>query len=182
MSRFFIVIVLSIILFSCKSGVPKNIIQPAAMENVLFDIHVVDGYSTVYSGITNDSLKKIIAPYYKGIYKKHGIDSASYHNSLDYYYNHPELLKTMYDNVSKKLTQAKEKIVKDEAKAALKLAKEQEKAAKIAAQKLAKEREIAAKKLAAEKEAATKKAALEKAAAIKKAAEKKAKNKAIKKK
>ncbi len=175
MSRFFIAIVLSIVLFSCKSGVPKNIIQPAEMENVLYDIHVVDGYATVYSGITNDSLKKLIAPYYKGIYKKHGIDSALYSKSLDYYYNHPEVLKNIYDNVGKRLTLAKEKIVKDEEKAAQKLAKEQEKAAKIAAQKLAKEKEAAAQKAKDEKDAAAKKVALAKEAAKKKAATKKLK-------
>jgi hypothetical protein len=185
MRRFFIAIIISIALFACRSGVPKDIIQQAEMENVLFDIHVVDGYATIYAGATNDSLKKIIAPYYKGVYKKYGIDSALYRNSLDYYYNHPKLLKNMYESVTKRLTRAKDKIVKDEEKAALKIVKDEkkaalkivkdrEKAAKKAAVKIAKEMEIVLKKVTPGKVVITKKAALGKEIALKKAAQDKA--------
>ena len=109
MRRFFTVGLLSIVLYSCKPGIPKDIIQPVAMENILFDIHVVDGYSTVLALPSMDSTKKVIAPYYKGVYKKYGVDSALYARSLDYYYKNPQLLKEMYDHLSAKLSKAKDK-------------------------------------------------------------------------
>jgi len=109
MRRFFTVIILCALLYSCKPGIPKNIIQPAEMENVLYDIHVIDGYGASLVFPNMDSVKKIIAPLYKGIYKKHGIDSALYNRSLDYYYKNPKLMKLMYDHVTEKLTKAKDK-------------------------------------------------------------------------
>lgn len=116
MSRFIITILICAVLFGCKSGIPKEIIQPAAMEQVLFDIHIVDGYTAVYSAATSDSLKKVITPYYKGVYKKHHIDSAIYRKSLEYYYEHPEVLKSIYDNVTKKLAATKDQVAKANAK------------------------------------------------------------------
>ena len=109
MRRFFTVIILCALLYSCKPGIPKDIIQPAKMENVLYDIHVIDGYGASLSFPTMDSAKKVIAPFYSGIYKKHGIDSALYNRSLDYYYKNPKLMKLMYDHVTEKLSKAKDK-------------------------------------------------------------------------
>ena len=112
MSRFLIALLLCTWLYGCKPGIPKNIIQPDQMEKVLYDIHVVDGYSTTFPAATPDSLKKIISPYYKGIYKKFGIDSALYNRSLNYYYKNPEVMKLMYDHITEKLLKAKDKAQK----------------------------------------------------------------------
>jgi len=109
MRRFFTVIILCALFYSCKPGIPKDIIQPNKMENVLYDIHVIDGYSATLSFPNMDSAKKVIAPFYKGVYKKHGIDSALYNRSLDYYYKNPKLMKLMYDHVTEKLIKAKDK-------------------------------------------------------------------------
>jgi hypothetical protein len=118
MNKFLIVIVVCALLYSCKPGIPKNIIQPNEMEKVLFDIHVIDGYATELSYSTPDSLKKIISPLYKGVYKKHGIDSALYNHSLDYYYKHPDQMKEMYDHIIAALLKAKDKAQKASDKAA----------------------------------------------------------------
>jgi hypothetical protein len=115
MRRFLIIITFGISIIACKPGIPKDIIQPDKMEKVLFDIHLVDGYSAL---MTNpDSAKNVSAPLYKGIYKKYGVDSALYHKSLDYYYAHPDIFKKMYDNITDKLTKAKDKQSKLEAAA-----------------------------------------------------------------
>lgn len=119
MYRFFTVVLLSIFFYSCKPGIPKDIIQPAAMENIIYDIHVVDGYASVMALPTMDSTKKVIAPFYKGVYKKYGIDSALYVRSMDYYYSHPQLLKEMYERITAKLTKAKDKAATDASKPAL---------------------------------------------------------------
>jgi hypothetical protein len=112
MSRFFTLILLCACLYACKPGIPKEIIQPEKMELVLYDMHVVDGYSSLLSAPTPDSTKKVIAPFYKGVYKKHGIDSALYSRSLNYYYTNPKLMKSMYDHVTEKLMRARDKATK----------------------------------------------------------------------
>jgi len=99
MQRFFAIIIICISFFACKPGIPKEIIQPDQMEKVLFDIHVVDGY---IGTITKQDTAKIVASsYYNGVYKKFNIDSATYNRSLNYYYNHPDLLNKIYENLSK---------------------------------------------------------------------------------
>lgn len=108
MKRIFSFLSIAVFLYACKPGIPKNIIQPQKMENILFDIHVVDGYMT--SMPSPDTAKKVSAAYYKGIYKKFGIDSALYNKSLNYYYDHPDVMNKMYENITKKLNATKEKL------------------------------------------------------------------------
>lgn len=110
MRRFLTAILLSIFFYSCKPGIPKDIIQPVAMEKILFDIHLIDGYATTIASVSMDSTKKVIAPYYKGIYKKHGVDSALYTQSLNYYYQHPNLLKVIYEHVTNQLLKTRDKV------------------------------------------------------------------------
>ena len=103
-----------LLFYACKPGVPKNIIQPSEMEKVLFDIHLLEGY---VSNLPNpDTSKKVSAAYYKGIYKKFGIDSALYTKSLNYYYTNPVLMKKMYDNITTKLAATREKQTKQRVK------------------------------------------------------------------
>lgn len=112
----------AVLLYACKPGIPKEIIQPDQMGKLLFDINVVDGYITT---ITNrDSAKLVAAAYYKGIYKKFGVDSALYAKSMDYYYAHPDIMEKIYTAVEK--TFVKEKARNDKviaADEALELAK-----------------------------------------------------------
>ena len=107
MKRFLSIIIFFILIQGCKSGIPKDIIQPNKMEKVLFDIHVADGY--IGTIINQDTTKIIASSYYNGIYKKHGIDSALFNKSMNYYYTHPVILNDIYANVEKVFTSEKEK-------------------------------------------------------------------------
>lgn len=101
MKRFLTICISCISLFyACKPGVPKDIIQPAQMEKILFDIHIVDGY--IGSLSLQDTAKIVASRYYKAIYKKFNIDSATYNKSMDYYYDHADVLEKMYSNLSKR--------------------------------------------------------------------------------
>ncbi|KQC01225.1 hypothetical protein AQF98_11240 [Pedobacter sp. Hv1] len=97
------------LLYACKPGIPKEIIQPDQMEKVLFDVHVVDGYVTTIA--KKDSATLVASAYYKGIYKKFSIDSALYAKSMNYYYDHPDIMEKIYQQVEK--TFAKEKAKND---------------------------------------------------------------------
>lgn len=102
MRRLIGVVMCIVALAGCKPKVPENIIAPDKMQNILYDIHVIDGYiSTI---MLPDSSKKVAAAYYKGIYKKFGIDSAKYAQSMNYYYKHPKDLDNMYKSIAKVLT------------------------------------------------------------------------------
>ncbi|TKC06765.1 DUF4296 domain-containing protein [Pedobacter polaris] len=106
MKRFFFLIIVCVSFYACKPGIPKELIQPDKMEQVLLDIHIVDGY---ISGLPSlDTSKKVASAYYKGVYKKFEIDSALYSQSMNYYYKHPDLMKKMYDSITVKLSKLKE--------------------------------------------------------------------------
>ncbi len=90
-----------LILFSCKSDIPENIIEPQKMRDILVNIHYVDGYLTTFSNA--DSAQKIGSVYYNSIYKKFGIDSAKYSTSLNYYNDNPDMLNKIYKEVTAEL-------------------------------------------------------------------------------
>ncbi|WP_113661358.1 DUF4296 domain-containing protein [Pedobacter nanyangensis] len=116
MTRFLLLLFCLALALGCKPGIPKDIVQPAEMEKILFDIHVVDGYvATIPSP---DSAKKVSAPIYKGIFKKYGIDSAMHAKSMAYYYSRPDLLSKMYDRISTRLNKSREDLIKKKEKQA----------------------------------------------------------------
>lgn len=94
----------------CKSPVPKEIIQPDQMQKILYDIHIVDGYINVMPN--QDSAKKVAAAYYKGVYKKFGIDSVMYSKSMDFYYKNPEIMNEMYSKIQADMNKNKPKVEK----------------------------------------------------------------------
>jgi len=101
MRRLICVLMAIVALASCKQKMPPNIIAPDKMQEILYDIHVTDGYISTIP--MPDSSKKIAASYYKGIYKKFGTDSARYVQSMNYYYKHPQDLDKMYKNIAQRL-------------------------------------------------------------------------------
>ncbi|WP_231424159.1 DUF4296 domain-containing protein [Pedobacter sp. Leaf250] len=105
MKRLVWVLVVLFFIAGCKPKAPQGIIESEKMEQILYDIHLVDGYiSTIY---IQDSARKVGAAYYKGIYKKYDTDSVQYAKSLNYYNNNPDQLQEMYKAISKKLDNQK---------------------------------------------------------------------------
>ena len=110
MKIFFILIVACVLLNACKPGIPKEIIQPDQMQKILYDLHLVDGY--INSIPLQDSAKRVAAAYYKGVYKKFGIDSVTYSKSMDFYYANPEIMNAMYVKLEAELKKNKVKVEK----------------------------------------------------------------------
>lgn len=110
MRNFLYIVIVFCFASGCKPGIPKNIIQPEEMAKILHDIHMADSYLGMVA--RPDSVKIIAAGYYKGIYKKYGIDSALYTKSMDYYYTDPKALNDIYIKVTGQLTKEKDAIVK----------------------------------------------------------------------
>ena len=119
----FIYIALGLLLAAgCKPGIPKDIIQPEEMAEVLRDIHLTDAY--VANLGNTDTGRITAAAYYKGIYKKYGIDSALYNKSLFYYQGDPRALDKVYTFVLTDLNARKSVILKRDSIAGVKLANE----------------------------------------------------------
>jgi len=114
MRNFLCICLLLIGIGGCKPGIPSDIIQPDKMGDVLYDIHMADGFIATIPD--PDSAKNTSAAYYKGIYKRFEIDSALYTRSMNYYYDHPDVLNVMYEKITAKLKKAKEKEDKINAK------------------------------------------------------------------
>ena len=116
MKKIFPIIVICISFYACKPGISSDFIQPNKMEKVLYDIHTVDGYIGALQ--KPDTAKIVASSYYKGIYEKFDIDSATYTKSLNYYFEHPDLLNKMYENLIKQFEEERkrnDKRVDDEA-------------------------------------------------------------------
>ncbi|WP_158800499.1 DUF4296 domain-containing protein [Pedobacter sp. L105] len=118
MRRFCWVGLLFIVIGGCKPKIPENIIHPSRMGVILYDIHVVDGY--IASIPKQDSAKKVSAAFYKGVYRKFSIDSAIFTRSMNYYYDHPDVLSNIYDRVTTSLKKSKDSVDKIQRKIMLK--------------------------------------------------------------
>ncbi|AOM78841.1 DUF4296 domain-containing protein [Pedobacter steynii] len=112
MRNFLYIVFLFLLISGCKPGIPKDIIQPDQISSILTDIHIVDGYvSTMPSA---DSARKVAASFYKGIYKKYGIDSAMYAKSMNYYNRDPRILDGIYTRVVDDLSRQKSVLLKSD--------------------------------------------------------------------
>lgn len=89
----------------CKPGIPDDIIPPEKMSQVLYDIHITDGYTNTIPDA--DSAKRVAASFYKGIYNKFEIDSALYAKSMEYYHAHPDVMTELYDGITARLEKDK---------------------------------------------------------------------------
>ena len=87
------------LLLSCKPQVPGKYIQPDDMEDILFDYHIAMGM--VSDNDTNDFQKRM---YEASVFKKHGVTEAEFDSSLVYYTRHADRFQTIYENLSKRLS------------------------------------------------------------------------------
>ena len=88
-------------LAGCKPGVPREIIQPGDMEDILYDYHVADGIPYISGDYKDISYWRQV--YRDAVLRKHGVTEAELDSSLIYYYRHTELLHDIYQRLSKRL-------------------------------------------------------------------------------
>lgn len=105
MKRFFWILLVSIFLIACGDKVPAGIFSEQKMENLLYDIHLADGYLSSYPV---DSLEKQKVNFYKSVYNKYETDSAEFRRNMEYYAAHPQQLENIYANISKRYQRAEQ--------------------------------------------------------------------------
>lgn len=95
-------------LFGCGKKVPKDIIQPQAMENLLYDYHLATTLSAdlPYS----ENYKK--EAYLAYVFKKHHVTEAEFDSSMVWYSRHSDEMTTIYQNLQKRMETTAEQLKK----------------------------------------------------------------------
>jgi len=97
----------AIFCISCKKETAGlDVIEKGDMINVLTDIHLAEGYLTSAYG---DYIQIAAKDIYSAVYKKHHTDSATVRKSIEYYAMHPDQMKSIYDEVQKRLQNLEKK-------------------------------------------------------------------------
>ena len=94
-----LVLFVIVLMIGCKPGVPRNIIQPSMMEDILYDYHLAQAMSNYQEG-RYDSL--LVRVYEAAVYKKYGITKAEFDSSMVYYTRHTDRLHKIYESLSKR--------------------------------------------------------------------------------
>lgn len=94
MKRFFVIF---IFLLGCRADRPDNLIPKEKMENIIFDIMILNASSGYDLKIDNNFLSDEI------VYKKYDIDSAQFYESEFYYSKNPRIHYEIYANVKLKI-------------------------------------------------------------------------------
>lgn len=92
-----------IFLAACNGGkTPEGIIKKEQMINLLTEVHIVDG--SMYNVMQlPDSLYKHGTNTYLALFKKYHTDSAQFRKSFKYYSTNPEILRAIYEQITKNL-------------------------------------------------------------------------------
>ena len=103
---------LFLFLYACSGDtIPDNIIKPDAMTALLTEVHLADG--SMYNIMQlPDSLYKYGTGKYMKIFKNFHTDSVQFKNSMHYYTSRPDLLLTIFQNVTVNLKQKSDSLNK----------------------------------------------------------------------
>lgn len=92
------VLLLGLLMVSCKVEMPKDVLSPEKMEAVLYDYHLVQSMSATLASV--DYKEKLM---YSFVYDKHGISKEEFDSALVWYNRYPKYMKEIYGNLEAKL-------------------------------------------------------------------------------
>lgn len=98
---------------ACSEEKPKDILSQEEMTSVILDIYIGEGKVTTLS-VPRDSALTLFEVYEEKIFQKYDLDKERYKKSLSWYFDHPEELEVIYDNVLDSLSVTEQEIKKDE--------------------------------------------------------------------
>ncbi len=89
---------------SCKPGVPKEVIQPDDMEDILYDYYVAQGIATMPGSQSgNEDYNRDL--YFNSVLNKHGVTRAEFDSALVYYYTRADRFVDIYKNVQERMSE-----------------------------------------------------------------------------
>ena len=104
MCRLVTVLFLINLLTSCsgKNKVPSDVLEPAKMEKIMWDMFRADEYVTSFiwkNDLAIDRVKES-KKLYNEIFRIHNITKDKFEKSLSFYRTHPDLIKKIIDSLS----------------------------------------------------------------------------------
>jgi hypothetical protein len=102
-------VVAFVILLSCNpkpNKIPDDVLSQKNIEKILIDISMAESYSQIAKDTLHRAgIKDIdsLAVYYKVIFDHHHITKDQFDKSMDWYKSHPDLLDTVYMNISNRV-------------------------------------------------------------------------------
>ena len=108
LNRFFIggIIFSCLLLGGCKKGIPKDIIQPAKTEQLLYDYHMAKAMADELS--YEEKYKQPL--YINYVLEKHHTTQAEFDSSMVWYTRHTDQLSKIYENINKRYKKEQETI------------------------------------------------------------------------
>lgn len=94
----YLVAILIIVSCTQKNEIPKGILPPEKMANILSQIYEAEHKATNI-GLKYDSQKVVLRHYELMILEQNNTNDSIYKESFTYYLEHPEKLETVYDIV-----------------------------------------------------------------------------------
>ena len=98
------IILLLVGLTACSSDEkPKNLIDQSTMVNIMTDVHLMEAEINNLHLQHQDSSVFMYQKLKVKMLKKYNTDTATFHNSFNYYILNPDKMKPIYSEVKKKL-------------------------------------------------------------------------------
>lgn len=89
---------------SCKPGVPKEVIQPDDMEDILYDYYVSQGTASM-PGPQSGSEDYKRDMYFNSVLNKYGVTRAEFDSALVYYYTRADRFVEIYKSVQERMSE-----------------------------------------------------------------------------
>ncbi len=101
MRKVFYLLLFSFLIGCSSSPVPKGIIPPDKMQNIVYDLMQVDGFinNYLYRDTTID-IKKKRSIFYEQVFKLHNTTRKEFFTSYKYYQQRPDIQKTLFDSLN----------------------------------------------------------------------------------
>ena len=102
--HFFFLLLVFALACSSKNTAPSNIIPPNKMQGILWDMFRVGNFVTSYAIPADTTLQrnKEQIKWYNRVLRLHQVTEAQFKKSMQYYKEHPDLLATIMDSLSRK--------------------------------------------------------------------------------
>ena len=99
MRIFFVLIV--VFLSACSSEIPDDVLPPARMQKVMWDMMMADEMTLEYT-LTDSSFARVAkqSRYYQSIFKLHNTTQETFKKSAKFYMEHPALFKPILDSMN----------------------------------------------------------------------------------
>ena len=82
---------------------PPGLIDRDKFARVMVDVQLIEGMRVHKLGPRRQNMVNMV-PMYEGVFEKHGITEEEFRKTFDYYKDHPDLMKEVYEQVVDSLT------------------------------------------------------------------------------